>query len=178
MSLGKLGLSILIFSMVACGGQYEAPHEKTATDVNQQNGQPIEGLARVDCNLELETTKGQLIRLFGTSKVFEYNESAGSDWLSSSVVFPLTPYSLLARFSKTSLKTGVEGPSFYVILCTGALNLQSECTKDDIIKVEERIGVSSVSSSIQLSSSVQMQYEQYSVNKLTAVCFVKTEAAP
>lgn len=166
----KLSLFIFILSLVACGGKYEAPHDIAAGAVDLQTTKPVQGLARIDCELELTTSEGQTVRLSDSSKVFEMNESAGNDWSESSVVMPLSTYSLLARYTKTALKPEATGPSFHVILCKGQLDLISECTEADRVKINERTGFMSSSISNELKANVQFQIEQHSIRQLNAVC--------
>lgn len=175
---GKLSLSIFMLFLVACGGKYEAPHDVAVADVGLQTTKPVQGLSRIDCELELKTTDGKIVRLSDSSAVFEMNESAGSDWASTSVVIPMKSYSLLARYSLTALKAENPGPSFYMVLCKSLLAVDGTCSTDDSIEVSERTGtvVSSVNNN--LKADIQFQFEQHSIRQLNASCTLKLEPIP
>lgn len=175
---GKLSLSIFILFLVSCGGKYEAPHDVVTADVGLQTTKPVRGLSRIDCELELKTTDGKIVRLSDTSAIFEMNELAGSDWASTSVVIPLKSYSVLARYSRTPLKSDHPAPSFYMVLCKSLLALDGTCSADDSLEVSERTGLIVFSVNKRLSADIQFQFEQHSVQQLNASCTLKLEPLP
>lgn len=175
MSLPQGFIIFLSLIVVACGPKLEVSVDNNAVGMDLQTFKPGEIVSRIDCEVELQASNGQVIRLADTSKVFKMKEVTDAFSPKSSVVIPLSTFSLMARYSTESLDPKKTGPAFYTVLCKNNLALNEQCPSESVIKFSERNGTLTSTVDNDLDTNLKFQHEQYQITQVRSHCTLNVQ---